>query len=74
MKRAVCSLLLGALLFAGGAVWAQQFDRHAYDELVDANSPDTIAPNRSSQSSAYGESHPRAGIAFTLAIEHSHIF
>jgi len=25
-------------------VWAQRFDRKAYDELVDAGSPDTIAP------------------------------
>jgi hypothetical protein len=44
MKRAVCSLLLGALLVASGAAWAQKFDRSAYDQLVDANSPDTIPP------------------------------
>jgi hypothetical protein len=44
MRKGVCSIALAILLASGTAAMAQQFDRKAYDELVDASSPDTIPP------------------------------
>ena len=44
MRKGICSVMLAILLASGSAVFAQQFDRKAYDELVDADSPDTIPP------------------------------
>lgn len=44
MRKGVCSIALAMLLASATAAMAQQFDRKAYDELVDANSPDTIPP------------------------------
>src|SRR5208337_2670251 len=44
MRRITCAIALAIVLASGSAVFAQQFDRKAYDELVDADSPDTIPP------------------------------
>jgi len=44
MRKSFCSIALAMVLASGTAAMAQQFDRKAYDELVDANSADTIAP------------------------------
>ena len=44
MRKGICFTVLAVFLASGSAVFAQQFDRKAYDELVDANSPDTIPP------------------------------
>ena len=44
MRKGICFTVLAVFLASGSAVFAQQFDRKAYDELVDATSPDTIPP------------------------------
>src|SRR5579862_1590275 len=44
MSKRIGLIALAILLASGSAVFAQQFDRKNYDELVDANSPDTIPP------------------------------
>ena len=44
MRKSVCSIALAMLLVSGTGVMAQQFDPKAYDQMVDANSPDTIPP------------------------------
>ena len=44
MRRGIGLLALAIVLASGSAVFAQQFDRKNYDELVDASSPDTIPP------------------------------
>src|SRR5580692_4348289 len=42
MRKSICSIALAMLMASGTAAMAQQFDRKAYDEMVDASSPDTI--------------------------------
>lgn len=44
MRKSVCSIALALLLASGTAALAQQFDPKAYDQMIDANSPDTIPP------------------------------
>src|SRR5260370_21666069 len=44
MRSRTCAIALAIVLASGSAVLAQQFDRKAYDEMVDADSPDTIPP------------------------------
>jgi Protein of unknown function (DUF1329) len=44
MSKRICLIALAMMLASTAAAWAQQFDRKAYDELVDASSPDTIPP------------------------------
>ncbi len=44
MKKRICTIALALTLAATGAARAQQFDRNAYNDLVDASSADTIAP------------------------------
>src|SRR5208337_5630357 len=44
MRRMTYAIALAIMLASGSAVFAQQFDRKAYDEMVDADSPDTIPP------------------------------
>jgi hypothetical protein len=43
MKRSI-GIALGMLLALGTTVFAQEFDRSVYDQMVDASSPDTVAP------------------------------
>ncbi len=44
MMKRICTIALAILLAPAAAAFAQQFDRSAYNQLVDSSAPDTIPP------------------------------